>query len=99
MIKKIIITLALFSLTALFVMKNNGRKVSGKVVDSNESLAGVKIVLDERVVYTDLDGNFTMEDVARGEHRISFSLISYNTKEVTFNTNSDDFLNIKLKTK
>lgn len=99
MIKKIIITLTLFSLTALFVIKNNGRKVSGKVVDSNESLAGVKIVLDERVFYTDLDGNFTMEDVARGRHKIYFSLISYNTKEVTFNTDVDDFLNIKLKTK
>ena len=95
--KKIIIIIALFVLTAFNTEEKF--KVNGKVFDNNESLVGVKVLLNERVFYTDLDGNFTIDNLTRGEHRISFSLISYNNKEVTFNTNSDDFLNIKLKTK
>ena len=95
--KKIIIIIALFVLTAFNTEEKF--KVNGKVFDNNESLVGVKVLLNERVFYTDLDGNFTIDNLKRGEHKISFSLISYNTKEVTFNPAKENILNIKLKTK
>ena len=97
MIKKIIIIIALFVLTAFNTEEKF--KVNGKVVDNNESLAGVKVLLNERVFYTDLDGNFTIDNLTIGEHRISFSLISYNSKEVTFNPAKENILNIKLLSK
>jgi hypothetical protein len=104
--RTVALVIALFSLTTVFAGNNNGDKlksfsISGKVVDSNESLTGVKILLDgkETVVYTDFDGNFTIDNVLAGEHTISFSLITYNNKEVTFNPAKENSLEIELETK
>lgn len=75
--------------------------VTGKVHDSNENLTGVKVILDgkETVVYTDFDGNFTLENIVEGEHTISFSLITYENKEVTLNLKEVSNLEVELKTK
>jgi len=104
--RTIILVIALFSLSTVFAGNNNGDKlksfsISGKVVDSNESLTGVKILLDgkETVIYTDFDGNFTIENVMAGEHTISFSLITYNNKQVTFNASKENSLQVELETK
>jgi hypothetical protein len=105
--KTIAIVIALFSLTTVFAVNNNNEdklksfSISGKVVDNNESLTGVKILLDgkETVVYTDFDGNFTIENVLAGEHTISFSLITYNNKEVKFNPAKESNLEVELETK
>tara|TARA_B110000091_G_C13739217_1_gene442553 strand:- start:900 stop:1217 length:318 start_codon:yes stop_codon:yes gene_type:complete len=104
--RTVALVIALFSLTTVFAGNNNGDKlksfsISGKVVDSNESLTGVKILLDgkETVVYTDFEGNFTIDNVLAGEHTISFSLITYNNKEVTFNPANDNSLEVELETK
>ncbi|NQX96630.1 MAG: carboxypeptidase-like regulatory domain-containing protein [Flavobacteriales bacterium] len=104
--RTIALVIALFSLTTVFAANNNEDKlksfsISGKVVDNNESLTGVKILLDgkETVIYTDFDGNFTLENVLAGEHTISFSLITYNNKEVTFNPSKENNLEIELETK
>jgi len=105
--KTIAIVIALFSLTTVFAGNNNEEKlkksfsISGKVVDNNESLTGVKILLDgkETVVYTDFDGNFTIDNVLAGEHTISFSLITYNNKEVRFNPANESKLEVELETK
>lgn len=104
--RTIALVIALFSLTTVFAANNNEDKlksfsISGKVVDNNESLTGVKILLDgkETVIYTDFDGNFTLENLLAGEHTISFSLITYNNKEVTFNPSKENNLEIELETK
>ena len=104
--KTIAMVIALFSLTTVFAGNNNEDKlksfsISGKVVDNNESLTGVQILLDgkETVVYTDFDGNFTIENVLAGEHTISFSLITYNNKEVKFNPAKENSLEVELETK
>ena len=55
--------------------------ISGKVVDlnSDETLAGVAVSIEgtEMKVYTDLDGNFKIEDVKPGTYNLVLSMISY----------------------
>ncbi|PCJ26778.1 MAG: hypothetical protein COA97_05130 [Flavobacteriales bacterium] len=104
--RTIILIIALLSLTLVFAGNNNEDKpksflISGKVVDNTESLTGVKVVLDGKkvVVYTDFEGNFTIENILAGEHTISFSLITYNNKEITFDPTNDNNLKIELETK
>ena len=104
--RTVALVIALFSLTAVCAGNNNGDKlksfsISGKVVDNNESLTGVKILLDgkETVIYTDFDGNFTIENVLSGEHTLSFTLITYNNKEIKFNPASDNRLEVELENK
>ena len=104
--RTIALVIALFSLTTVLANNNNEEKlksftISGKVIDNNESLTGVKILLDgkETVVYTDFDGNFTIDNVLAGEHTMSFSLITYNNKEVTFNPAKENNLEVELETK
>ena len=104
--RTIALVIALLSLTTAFAGNNNEDKlksfsITGKVVDNTESLTGVKIILDgkETVIYTDFDGNFTIENVLAGEHTISFSLITYNNKVITVNPTSNNNLEIELETK
>ena len=102
----IVLAIALLSLTTAFAGNNNEDKlksfsISGKVVDKTESLTGVKVMLDgkEVIVYTDFEGNFTIENVLAGEHTISLSLITYNNKVITFNPSENNKLEIGLETK
>ena len=105
--RTVALIIALFSLTTTFAGNNNGDKlkksfsINGKVVDNNESLTGVKILVDgkETVVYTDFDGNFTIDNVVAGEHTISFSLITYNNKVVKFNPAKENSLEGELEAK
>ena len=104
----IVLAIALLSLTTSFAAnKNNNEEklqhysISGKVIDNNESLTGVKIILDgkEVVVYTDFDGNFTINNVLAGEHTMALILITYNNKVITFNPKSNKQLEIVLDAK
>jgi len=104
--RTIVLVIALFSLSTVFGGNNNEEKpksfsISGKVIDNNESLTGVKVVLDgkETIVYTDFDGNFILDNVLAGEHTISFSLITYNNKVITFDPTKSNSLEIELETK
>lgn len=55
--------------------------VTGKVVDLNsgETLAGVAVSIEgtDTKVYTDLDGNFRIENVKPGTYSLVLSMISY----------------------
>lgn len=55
--------------------------ISGKVVDNKtgESLVGVAVAIEgtDQKVYTDLDGNFTINSVDPGNYNLVLSLISY----------------------
>lgn len=59
--------------------------ISGKVIDieTGESLAGACITIIETgtKIYTDLDGNFSFNDLNPGKYTINVNLVSYSTKE------------------
>ncbi len=56
--------------------------ISGKVIDLNsgEALAGVEVTIEgsTKKVHTDLDGNFTIENLKPGAYNVIASYISYN---------------------
>jgi hypothetical protein len=105
--KTIVTIIALFTFTLAFANNNKSDKevkmcsISGNVVDAQESLTGVKVWLDgkETTVYTDFDGNFTINNVVEGEHTIAFSLIAYKNKEVVLNTKSNEKVTVELNEK
>lgn len=97
----------LFLLSVVVFANNNETKtiktttLRGKVVDSKESLTGVKISVDgkEEVVYTDFDGNFTLNNIPVGIHKLEVSLITYQNKEVEIDLTKENNLEIKLESK
>ena len=72
--------------------------ISGKVVGGGENLTGVKVVLDDKetIVYTDFDGNFTIENLRGDKHILSLSYVAYNNKEVLITPNASNELVISL---
>ncbi len=60
--------------------------ITGQVVDkiTGEALAGVKISLNEseNIVYSDLDGNFEINNVKVGNNSIKTDLISYGSSSI-----------------
>ena len=104
--RTIVLAIALLSLTTGFANNNEENKpksysITGKVIDNSESLTGVKVMLDNKeiVVYTDFDGNFVLENITPGEHTLSFSLITYDNKLITFNPINNSSLEVELETK
>ncbi len=77
--------------------------VAGKVVDkaSGESLAGVTIKISScnKVVYTDLEGNFKINDVTPGTYDLEAAFISYkqNNKKVKADLGSDNTVRLELE--
>ena len=79
----------LFNVTAIANGEGDETKailLSGKVIDqaTNESLAGVKIILigTDKVTYSDLEGNFEFKDIETGTYSIHCSYISYEVKVI-----------------
>ncbi|NQU33399.1 MAG: carboxypeptidase-like regulatory domain-containing protein [Bacteroidetes bacterium] len=73
--------------------------ISGQILDktTGEALAGVKIEFEETVIYSDLDGNFEINNVVPGTHKINTSLISYNNTSIEVDCKSENKgLEIKL---
>lgn len=102
--KTIVLVISIFTFSALFANNNDEPKmfsVTGKVMDNKEALVGVKITVDgeDRIVYTDLDGNFILNGIVEGEHTISFSMVTYDNKEIVFNPKSGENLIVELKAK
>jgi len=88
----LIITAFIFSafISVTFADNTNGEApktvtISGKVIDktSQEALAGALVKIDgiEKEVYTDLDGNFTINGIAPDTYKIKCSMISYSEQE------------------
>jgi len=84
------------SLTLLaFVNQRNGKSatiaattICGQVVDklTGEPLAGVCVTAGSHAVYTDFDGNFTVEQPVGSS--LNVSLISYEAQQVQVNGSS-----------
>jgi hypothetical protein len=80
--------------------------VTGKVVDlvSGETLAGVAVSIEgtDTKVYTDLDGNFTIQDVKPGTYNLVLSMISYKNslvENIELLPNEKEVLEVKLDNK
>jgi len=100
--KNLLFILSIVFATASFANNNNEKlksfSLSGKVVDNGGSLTGVKVVLDNKeiVVYTDFEGNFSINNVLEGDHVISFSMVAYDTEIIKINPKNRQNINIKL---
>jgi hypothetical protein len=77
--------------------------VSGKVVDikTGESLVGVAVAVEgtDQKVYTDLDGNFTINNIDPGNYNLVLSLISYKNslvENLKLNPGKKEVVDIKL---
>ena len=72
--------------------------LKGNVYDknTNESLAGAVITANGQKVYTDLDGNFSIQNVCNGKCQLKISLISYEDQTIEVDTNSSKSVQIKL---
>lgn len=77
--------------------------ITGKVLDlsSGEALAGVKISIEGTCisVFTDLEGNFTIDGMQPGTYNLISSLISYNSslvEKIELEPATEENLTIKL---
>lgn len=80
--------------------------ITGKVCDlkTGETLAGVAVCIEgtTNLVYTDLDGFYTLELMEPGEYNLVFSLISYKNslaEKIRVNSGNQEVLDIKLDNK
>jgi|APMed6443717190_1056831.scaffolds.fasta_scaffold19637_2 hypothetical protein len=78
------------------IVTNNVLK--GVVFDklTNESLAGVAIVVNGQKVYSDLDGNFTVSNQGNGNCELKISMISYEDQTLIVDLNKQNSLKIAL---
>lgn len=77
--------------------------VSGQVLDINsgETLAGVVVTVEgtDLKVYTDLDGNFTINGIEPGTYNLILSMISYKkslVENLELQANEQEVIDIKL---
>ncbi|MBI2279747.1 MAG: carboxypeptidase-like regulatory domain-containing protein [Bacteroidetes bacterium] len=103
--KQLILILALALTTGLVANNNEGKAklavVKGKVLDNQESLTGVKVMVDNvpTTVYTDFDGNFFINNLTIGKHTLSFSLVAYESKVIEIDVTASQNIEVKLDSK
>jgi TonB-dependent receptor len=82
---KTLFTLAIVIITKVAFSQNSS--IKGKVIDekTGETLPGAVVLIQGTTTgsNTDLDGNFTIGNVAPGKYNLVCKLISYNTKNIT----------------
>jgi len=75
--------------------------ITGMVVDqqTGEPLAGVKLRIEgvNRVIYSDLNGNFRINGLTTGEYSITSSFISYATENLEIDIEAGSPENIKIE--
>ncbi len=84
--------------------RSNTKLINGKIIDkqSGEEIAGAEIVIGEKKVYSDLEGNFTAivsTDVLTSTIEAAVHYISYNEACVTINLFSYTPLVIEIASK
>lgn len=78
----------------------NTELISGKVVDkvSGEEIAGAEIKIDNKVIYTDLNGNF-IANVNSSKIEAFVTFVSYNDAKVNIEPLSYSAIVIELQSK
>lgn len=76
----------------------SSKVVKGIVYDksTNESLAGAVITANGQKVYSDLDGNFKIDNLCDGKCQLKISLISYKDEIIELDTRENSSIKIKL---
>ncbi|MCE9538527.1 MAG: carboxypeptidase-like regulatory domain-containing protein [Bacteroidetes bacterium] len=80
--------------------KDHTQLISGKVVDkiSREEIAGAEIKIDNKIIYTDLNGNFIANvNLSKTEAFVTF--VSYNDAKVNIEPFSYTAIVIELESK
>lgn len=74
------------------------KSLTGVVIDknTNESLAGAVITVNGQKVYSDLDGNFNVNNLCEGICDVKVSLISYVDVVMSIDTRKQNVMEIKL---
>ncbi len=95
---KSILTIAAFLLFTASVFANTVQ-LSGFVIDkeNNEELAGASISVDGKKYYSDLDGNFSIDNLTPGKCQIKVELISYQPVTLEIDVSKDESININLQ--
>lgn len=102
--KKYFLTFALFIIALIAFSgnhtdneKNKTHLISGKVIDkvSGEEIAGAEIKLGDKIIYTDLNGNFSA-NININKPELIVKYISYNDTKITVDTFSYNALVIEL---
>jgi hypothetical protein len=80
--------------------KDNTKLISGKVIDktSGEEIAGAEIKIDNKIIYTDLNGNF-MANVNSTKTEAFVTFVSYNDVKVNIEPFSYTAIVIELESK
>ena len=83
-LKTLSIFIALFMSTCIFGQTGT---ISGKVTDgkTSETLPGVKILIENQIykIISDLDGNFSFQNIPVGKYTLIFNYNGYNTKIIS----------------
>lgn len=96
-------TVSTIALTLMFFLakqscfSQNGN-VYGKISDTNsrEELGGVKITIDgKQILFSDFDGNFSLQSIPAGKHTLHFSSLSYNDYKKEIEIKEDETLFIE----
>ena len=106
--KRSILILVVSLITNLVVAGNgidnkdatNAKLVSGKVIDkiSGEEIAGAEIKIADKIVYSDLNGNFSANiNVVKTEALVTF--ISYNDTKINIDPFSYSTIVVELESK
>jgi uncharacterized surface anchored protein len=80
--------------TEAFIENVNALQLTGSVVDekNKETLAGATILVDGKKYYSDLDGNFSINDVIPGKYQMVVELISYEPVSLEIDLNKNQKL-------
>ncbi len=80
--------------------KKNTQLISGKVIDktSGEEIAGAEIKLDNKIIYTDLNGNFTA-NININKPELLVKYISYTDAKIIIDSFSYNTIIIELASK
>ena len=87
---------------SIAVIENvNALQLTGSIVDekNNESLVGATIIVDGKKHYSDLDGNFLVNDVKPGKYELVVELISYQPVSMHLDLTKNQNLKINLNQK
>ncbi len=98
-VNKIIISILIFTLS-IFTSISQTYKLSGTVRDAEtgELLPGVNVFLPEKVngTVTNIDGFYSLT-LSPGRHNVTFSYIGYEREEKRINLESDESLNVRMR--
>lgn len=73
--------------------------VNGKVIDQKigETLVGATVTVNGKKVFTDLEGNFTVDNIAGENCEIQVNMISYKPQVIKVSVNESKNIQIALK--